>query len=86
MTQEIKAVQMVAELMALSARTAPKGRGIDSIVTRIAAGEDLSQLAGQMRAGFVLVDLFEDDYLPEEDVLSRHIKTFVATRARCIGP
>jgi SAM-dependent methyltransferase len=49
-------------------------------------GHSLSdQLAGQMRAGLVLVDLYEDDYLPEEDVLSRHIKTFVATRARFIG-
>jgi len=39
---------MVAELMALSARTAPKGRGIDSIVTKIAAGDDLRTLAEEM--------------------------------------
>ena len=43
------------------------------------------QLAGQLRAGLVIVDLYEDGYLPEEDVLSRHIKTFVATRARLGG-
>ena len=43
------------------------------------------QVAGQLRAGMVLVDLYEDSYLPEEDVLSRHIKTFVATRARRIA-
>jgi uncharacterized ferredoxin-like protein len=42
------AVEMVAELMALSARTAPKGRGIDSIVTRIVAGDDLKTLSKEM--------------------------------------
>jgi uncharacterized ferredoxin-like protein len=41
MAEESKAVQIVAELMALSARTAPKGRGLDSIAIRIAVDEDL---------------------------------------------
>ncbi len=49
MTSETKAVEMVAELMALSARTAPKGRGQDSIVIRVAAGDDLKKFAGEMR-------------------------------------
>jgi uncharacterized ferredoxin-like protein len=44
-----KAVEMVAELMALSARTAPKGRGIDSIVTRIVVSDDLKTLSTEMR-------------------------------------
>jgi uncharacterized ferredoxin-like protein len=44
-----KAVEMVAELMALSARTAPKGRGQDSIVIRVVAGDELKKLAGEMR-------------------------------------
>jgi len=47
MTQ--KAVEIVAELMALSARTAPKGRGQDSIVTRIVAGGELQELARELR-------------------------------------
>ncbi len=44
-----KAVEIVAELMALSARTAPKGRGQDSIVIRVVTGEDLKRLSGEMR-------------------------------------
>ena len=40
---------MVAELMALSARTAPKARGTDSIVIKIISGDDLRKLAGEMR-------------------------------------
>ncbi|MFA6371862.1 MAG: DUF2148 domain-containing protein [Methanothrix sp.] len=47
MTQ--KAVEMVAELMALSARTAPKGRGQDSIVIRVVAENELVELSKEMR-------------------------------------
>ena len=41
-------LRMVAELMALSARTAPKGRGEDFIVTEIVEGDDLVLLGGRM--------------------------------------
>ena len=44
-----RAVEMVAELMALSARTAPKGRGQDSIETVILCGDRLQELADEMR-------------------------------------
>jgi uncharacterized ferredoxin-like protein len=44
-----RAVEMVAELMALSARTAPKGRGQDSIVIRVVTGKELGELSGEMR-------------------------------------
>ncbi len=40
---------MVARLMALSARTAPKARGIDVIETMIVAGEERNVLAEAMR-------------------------------------
>ena len=43
-----KAVEMVAELMALSARTAPKGKGQDSIVIRVVAGEELRMLSAEL--------------------------------------
>ncbi len=43
-----KAIETVAELMALSARTAPKGRGHDSIIIRIVAGEELEKLASEL--------------------------------------
>jgi len=49
MTSETKAVEMVAELMALSARTAPKARGTDSIAIKVVAGEDLMSLSREMR-------------------------------------
>lgn len=48
MSSETRAVQMVAELMALSARTAPKGKGQDSIVIKIVVDKDLKRLAGEM--------------------------------------
>jgi uncharacterized ferredoxin-like protein len=44
-----KAVEIVAELMALSARTAPKGRGQDSIVIKVVAGEELVELSRELR-------------------------------------
>lgn len=44
-----RAVEMVAELMALSARTAPKGRGQDSIVIRVVVGKELEELSREMR-------------------------------------
>jgi uncharacterized ferredoxin-like protein len=44
-----KAIDMVSELMALSARTAPKGRGLDSIVIRIVVGKELKELAEEVR-------------------------------------
>jgi len=45
----LKAVEMVAELMALSMRTAPKGRGQDSIVIRVVTGEELVELSKELR-------------------------------------
>ncbi len=49
MTLESDAVEMVARLMALSARTAPKARGVDAIRTMVATGGELTILARAMR-------------------------------------
>ncbi|WP_367652389.1 ferredoxin domain-containing protein [Methanoculleus frigidifontis] len=46
---ETDAVLTVAGLMALSARTAPKGKGVDAIAVRTVAGDDLAALSGAMR-------------------------------------
>ncbi len=53
----------VAELMCAAARTAPKGRGVDTLETLIATGDDLMKLADEMRrwgeqtgAGFCIRD------------------------------
>ena len=47
---EKEAVKMGASMMALSARTAPKTRGLDSVKTAILTGEDLEKLAVAMEA------------------------------------
>ncbi len=39
------------------------------------------QIGGQLKAGFVLAGLYEDLYPPDEDKLSGHIPSFIATRA-----
>ncbi|NWF91766.1 MAG: hypothetical protein HXY46_02530 [Syntrophaceae bacterium] len=45
---EKEALEMGASMMAVSARTAPKTRGIDSVKTVILTGEDLERLAAAM--------------------------------------
>jgi len=47
---ERKAVETVAGLMALSARTAPKGKGQDALVTRILVGDEMKNLSRGMEA------------------------------------
>jgi uncharacterized ferredoxin-like protein len=46
---ESDAVNIIASLMCVSARTAPKGKGVDTIVTRMVAGDELSLLADKMK-------------------------------------
>lgn len=46
---ERSALQDVAEFMCVAARTAPKAKGIDNIVTAIAQGEDIKRLAAKMK-------------------------------------
>jgi uncharacterized ferredoxin-like protein len=50
MSAEKKAVETVAGLMALSARTAPKGKGQDALVIKGLAGEEVKALARGMDA------------------------------------
>jgi len=49
MNGESRAVRIVADLMALSARTAPKAKGDDTLVIRVAVGGELLALAEEMR-------------------------------------
>jgi uncharacterized ferredoxin-like protein len=49
MTPEQNAVMAVADLMALAARTAPKGRGIDTIEIRVLAKKDMKNLAARLK-------------------------------------
>jgi len=50
MTAENDAVLTVAGLMTLAARTAPKGKGIDTIVIKVLSGKDVKKLASHLRA------------------------------------
>jgi uncharacterized ferredoxin-like protein len=47
---ETKALDTVAELMALAARTAPKAKGQDNLTIQIVRGEEKSRVTAQMRA------------------------------------
>ncbi len=49
MDEEGEAVQIVAHLMALSARTAPKARGMDTLIIRVVKQEDLDLLMHEMK-------------------------------------
>lgn len=48
MTPEQNAVAAVANLMALAARTAPKGKGIDTLEIRVLAKKDMKKLATRL--------------------------------------
>jgi uncharacterized ferredoxin-like protein len=45
---EYEALRTVANLMAAAARTAPKGRGVDTIRTMVVEGEDIATIARAM--------------------------------------
>lgn len=45
---ENKGVEEVANLIAVSARTAPKGRGVDNILTAVVTGKEKDELADAM--------------------------------------
>ncbi|MFH1740488.1 MAG: DUF2148 domain-containing protein [bacterium] len=48
-SHEVEGLMMVAKLMCAAARTAPKGRGVDLLVTHILTGEEKSSVAAHMR-------------------------------------
>lgn len=46
---EERTVGRIADMMCVAARTAPKGRGIDNLVTLIVTGQDKEKLSAEMR-------------------------------------
>jgi len=48
MTPEQNAVMAVAELMALAVRTAPKGKGVDTLEIHVLAKKDIKKLAAKL--------------------------------------
>jgi uncharacterized ferredoxin-like protein len=78
----------VAELMALSARTAPKGRGDDFIVTEIVEGDTLRGLSDKMieygeRTGKALFDRDANNVIHSGVVLLIGIKNATALGLNC---
>lgn len=63
MTEMADPVVMVAELMALAARTAPKATGRDSLYIRVITGADLNRLSEEMR---LLGDLYGFGYFARD--------------------
>ena len=45
---ELNAIRQTANLMCAAARTAPKGRGMDNIVSAVVEGEEKNALARKM--------------------------------------
>jgi uncharacterized ferredoxin-like protein len=60
---EERAVKQIADMMCVAARTAPKAKGIDNLVTMIVNGQDKEQLSAEMRriAGEAGMQFFERD-------------------------
>ena len=50
-SQEIeeRAVERIADMMCVAARTAPKARGVDNLVTMVVNGKEKEQLSAEMR-------------------------------------
>lgn len=46
---EQRAIESIAEMMCVAARTAPKGRGVDNLVTMVVGAREKDQLAEEMR-------------------------------------
>ncbi len=46
---EERAVERIADLMCVAARTAPKAKGVDNLVTLIVNGQEKAQLSAEMR-------------------------------------
>jgi uncharacterized ferredoxin-like protein len=46
----LEAIEIIAELMALAARTAPKAAGKDYVVTKTVTGDDVRRLGEEMKA------------------------------------
>jgi uncharacterized ferredoxin-like protein len=46
---EDRAVERIADMMCVAARTAPKAKGVDNLVTLIVNGQEKAQLSAEMR-------------------------------------
>ena len=54
---ELESIEMLARIILTSARTAPKGKGIDDIITYLLSPEEKSELSGRMEELSEIKDL-----------------------------
>ena len=82
-SHEVEGLTIVAELMCAAARTAPKGRGLDNLETKILRGDEKDRVAAEMRrigtesgAGFFLRDAENLDAAPAAVVIGARKTTY----------
>lgn len=81
---EKKVIERVAEFMCASARTAPKAKGIDNIVTAIITGKDKERLADEMER--IGKEKKKKSFLRDsENIKKASLLVLIGTKARPIG-
>ncbi len=81
---EKKVIERVAEFMCASARTAPKAKGIDNIVTAIITGKDKERLADEMER--IGKEKKRKSFLRDsENIRKAPLLVLMGTKARPIG-
>ena len=81
---EKKAAYAIADLMALAAKTAPKGCGVDNVVALVLDGKEKDSLADEMRkiAKTTGADFFERD---AGNVDNSHLVVLIGARDNPVG-
>ncbi len=81
---EKKVIERMAEFMCASARTAPKAKGMDNIVTAIIAGKDKKRLADEMER--IGKEKKRKSFLRDsENIKKAALLVLMGTKARPIG-
>lgn len=57
LNSELESIEMIAKIILTAARTAPKGKGIDDIITCLLSSEEKTELAGRMEELSEIKDL-----------------------------
>ena len=81
---KIEALERVAEMMAIAARTAPKGRGIDLLEIAILKGDDIKKLSEKM---LKLGEKESNNTLlrDSQNILKAPVLVLIGTRKQYIG-
>ncbi len=78
-------VLRTASKMAAAARTAPKGRGIDNIVIKIAEKNDILELSDYMKKTAEKKNLSPSFFRDAENILSAQALFLIGTKVKSLG-